>query len=248
MATNRKRNLNLVAGNGELKCVSCNELPRSIAGFCIPCTSTQTRFEIPSENEFGNDTHLMAPELADIGMNLIEHYDDFAGLVAGGARIFYLWKKKGGKTDGMNTLARIQVPKGELGFYSKKDYILWVAADHCYFFNRFMVTATVFHELLHAKFDEFEGKLELRGHDFEGFKREVETFGYWRESIKTMAEAFEKAKQPELFSVWADFSASAYITARPNPMSARCGGPPMYTAQASSSRSVNDTATNPATR
>lgn len=196
-----KSKLSLVGTNGHPKCVSCNDGPRAIAGFCVTCTESKSRFEVPSENEFGTDTHLFAPELVDIGKDLIDHYDDFSHLVDNDARIDFLWKKKGGKTDGMNTLARIQQPKSELQFYSKKDYILWVAADHCYFFNKFMVTAVVFHELLHTKYDEFEGRFELRGHDFEGFKREVETFGYWRESIKTMAEAFERAKQPELFSV-----------------------------------------------
>ncbi len=183
----------------EGKCVGCNKDGAGSSGFCRRCIETSDRFEVPNINEFGEETHLVAAELAAIGNDLLENFDDFYGITLMTPKIDYLWKAKGGKKDNANVLGRIQQPQGELAFYSKTDYILWIAADHCYFFNKFQITAVVFHELMHTFYNEFEGTLSLRGHDFEGFRREVEVFGYWSDDIRKMAQAFETVRQPGLF-------------------------------------------------
>lgn len=181
------------------KCVACLKNPAGPSRFCQQCIDSTVRFEVPNIAEFEGETHLVSPELGQIASQLISYHDELGHLINMAAKVDYLWKDKGGKKDGQSTLARIQQPKGELAFYSKQDYILWVAADHCYFYNRFQITAVLFHELLHTTYNEMEGRLEMRGHDFEGFRREVEVFGYWRRSIRDMAEAFETVRQPNLF-------------------------------------------------
>jgi hypothetical protein len=153
-------------------------------------------FVIPKEDEFLDDhTFVAAPELARIGADLIKEYEDFYGIRHIEPSIDYLWKQKGGKDLGNRILGKVQRPTGELKFYSHADFIVWLAADHCFGYNRFQITAIIFHELLHIFYNEAEVRLELRGHHFEGFPREVEIFGCWRQNMVDMSAAFKGARK-----------------------------------------------------
>lgn len=162
------------------------------------------KMQIPADRHFDDekDDYLEAPELEQIGKYLIEKYEqDFYPVST--ANIRYLWKRKGGSGSGRATLGKCVKPAGlnrklsekDLdGFSEKVDFVIWVAADHC---RKGQITvgqmhALIYHELLHTDYQN--GKYCLRGHDFEGFSREVQEFGFWKGDIQRMAEAFEKGK------------------------------------------------------
>jgi hypothetical protein len=154
------------------------------------------------EQEFYDDNghqsdFLIAPDIADIGRKLIKAYpDDFGDIKS--AEIDYFWKRKGGTHGGRDVLGKLQKPTGILEFYSKRNFIMFLGADNCMLLNHFQITALVFHELKHAGWDPEKG-YEVLSHDFEGFEREVEIFGHWKNDIKRMARAFKAVDQPGLF-------------------------------------------------
>lgn len=176
-------------------CIQCMQAQPGPSRFCSNCTESNESWPIPTQEEFEEDvTFVAAPDLAIIGNDLIEHYGDFYGIRHMEPSIDYLWKQKGGQDLGNNILGKIRKPTGELKYYSRADFVVWLAADHCYGFNRFQITAIIFHELLHVDYNDAEERLELRGHEFEGFSREIEVFGCWRKSMKEMATVFAGVK------------------------------------------------------
>lgn len=185
------------------KCVLCGQSGGCKSGFCLNCVGDSLTLKAPMPFDFRSEDgreidYLLAPELATIGRKLIRTYeDDFDTLVH--AEIDYFWKREGGVKAGQNTLGKCVKVSGELKYYSQKDFIIWVAADHCIQFELYELTALVFHELKHAHFKVGEKKGMLVGHDFEGFAREIEIFGSWRNNARVMAEAFKNARELELF-------------------------------------------------
>jgi hypothetical protein len=186
------------------KCICCTEeVLRTGSPFCYDCREAADALKIPRENEFRNEKHieidfLLAPDLARIGRNLIDRYaEDFSCLVE--SEIDYFWKRAGGVSGGQSVLGKCVKVTGALKFYSDKDFLIWLAADNCAKFDYYKLTATVFHELKHAWFNSQASKAELIGHDFEGFAREIEIFGAWRNNAVMMQKAFESVKQPKLF-------------------------------------------------
>lgn len=188
--------------NGERNCASCGVSGISeISGFCPACAAVGIKFEIPKEHEFEEHEYLIAPELAAIASRLIKTYDDFSPVAfADFTYLFtYLWKLTGGKTGGKNKLGACQKPSGLLKHYAETDFIIWLAADHCFRYNEYQITALIFHELKHAGYNPENGKYEIITHDFEGFNREVEIFGAWKSDVYALGNAFKTASQPNLF-------------------------------------------------
>jgi hypothetical protein len=181
-------------------CLGCGETDHGPDGFCEPCKSPGVDFTVPSESEFTDNMaeFLFAPTIANIGQRLIGVYEEDFWVIKH-ARIDYLWKRAGGEKSGRATLGTLRKVSGELKFYSQKDYICAISADHCRGLNPFQITALIFHELKHGYWDHDKAKYSLIGHDFEGFRREVELFGYWKSDIQTMAKAFAVAGQQNLF-------------------------------------------------
>lgn len=181
-------------------CLACGAEPVGKAGFCVPCTSPGIEFGVPNEAAFDEalSDYLVSPEMAQIAERLIATYPEDLWEI-NRAQIEFLWKRKGSESHGRAVLGKIKKTAAELAWYSKKDYLVIVAADFCRYFNGFELTALVFHELKHGRWDHEKMKFGVVGHDFEGFRREVELFGYWKPDIKRMAEAFAGAKQLELF-------------------------------------------------
>lgn len=181
-------------------CLACGEQGVMDLRFCDRCKSPGVYFSVPLETSFleQNTEYLKAPELAKIAERLINKYpEDFWEVRH--AHIDFLWKRKGGESHGRSILGKLKKAGGELQFYSEKDYLCILSADSCIGFNGYQITALVFHELKHGGKDPEKGKFILHGHDFEGFRREVELFGWWKSDIEGMRDAFIQAEQLELF-------------------------------------------------
>ncbi|MCD9188270.1 MAG: hypothetical protein LUM44_17775 [Pyrinomonadaceae bacterium] len=185
------------------------------------------KMQIPADRHFDEERNdfLEAPELEKIGKYLIEKYEqDFYPIST--ANIRYLWKRKGGTGGGRATLGKCVKPsslirklseKDSDGFTEKVDFVVWVAADHC---RKGQITvgqihALIFHELLHADYQN--GKYCLRGHDFEGFSREVQEFGFGKATFCKWRKRLRKVKtfkHRSFNSVIADFSSSFKVIFR----------------------------------
>lgn len=103
------------------------------------------------------------------------------------------WKLKGGKGGGNVTLGKLQKPSGLLLHFSRADYVVWFAADHCRErnFTNWQILALLYHELCHAAQDE-NGEFAVRGHEYEGFYDEIKLFGGWRENAKAIISVAQK--------------------------------------------------------
>lgn len=154
----------------------------------------QARFEIPSEGAFvdsGGDYLPGDEDIRPVAEKLIERYADFAEIKAAGYTFAYLWKARGGKRNGNAVLGKLQRPTGLLRYFAAVDFVLTISADHCRAvkLTTLGMEALVFHELMHAR----DGELgpEVRGHDAELFRREVELYGFWRENLRYVSKAFQ---------------------------------------------------------
>ena len=114
------------------------------------------------------------------------------------AKIHFLWKSKGGKNGGRRILGKCKKPTGELRFYADADYVIVFSADHCSELNEnkmpiknWQILALLFHELKHTCIDK-NGKFSTKGHDFEGFHRELELFGGWKSDAEQIIKTSQK--------------------------------------------------------
>jgi len=150
---------------------------------------------VPASDDFGGDDFLQAKDLEAVGELLIDHYEgQFAHLRK--ARISYLWKRKGGARAGKIIQGKTLASKGLVRHFGGFDFVIWLAADHLVEATFFQIEAIVYHELNHIGFDEEEG-VQLVGHDFEGFAKEVMEYGAWDERVKIMASAFRQMSLDE---------------------------------------------------
>lgn len=164
-------------------------------------------FPIPDKSDFEGKQFLQSEDLKTVAETLIEKYrNDFGHL--DNANIVYLWKEAGGVTCGQATLGKCIKPSGLAAFFAAPDaganvdYFVWVAADHLREnrANYRTICALLFHELCHTAMED--GKFIIRGHEFEGYAREITEFGFWQHSIKKIAAACDEIKdtQQGLFS------------------------------------------------
>lgn len=153
--------------------------------------------DIPSNERFGDQDFLPAPELYAVCVELINRFESQLSHLSNIA-LEVLWKKEGGKSKGREVWGRTQQASGLVAYYSEQAFIIWIAADHtaAQFFTDAMFQALLFHEMSHISWDPEEGKCSLRGHDFEGFVSELAAFGAWDLNLKTMAS---QAQQLDLF-------------------------------------------------
>jgi hypothetical protein len=123
--------------------------------------------------------------------------DDLAGLAAYlsrtkpslnhlmGARIEYLWKRKGSRSRGKAQLGNCQKASGLVGYYSESDFVVYLAADTCGTLTAEQIEAALFHQLSHIALKpvdpdaEDEEELVLASHDVEAFAAEVQEYGLW---------------------------------------------------------------------
>jgi len=158
------------------------------------------RYVVPHDESFEGRDFLPAAQLESGAQLLIlNHQEDFWHLK--NTRILYLWKRVGGKERGKYRLG--QAVKlagvaahlaGELARASDSatgapQILIWLAANAHFGASDRQIESTLYHELLHIVLDD-DGEPTLRGHDFEGFAREIEVFGLTTDDQRYMAEAF----------------------------------------------------------
>ena len=194
---------NVISINTDNFCALCGESGAMDNRLCLSCSVIKNEFKVPRPADFFDDLgreidYILAPELARIGRNLIANYQEDFGIIAD-ADIDYFWKRQGGASGGKNTLGKCKKVSGELKYYSNMDFLVWLAADHCFSLKVFELTALVFHELKHAYRNQANGKYEIKAHDLEVFNREIEIFGAWKVDIAETKLSFDNAVQAKLF-------------------------------------------------
>lgn len=153
----------------------------------------------PKEANEDKADFLPAPDLEAIAADLIQTCPELAHLAD--LTLVYLWKRKGGQSQGKVNFGFCQKASGLVKFFSEATWIIWLAADHvnAYEMTRRQVEALLHHELLHAgeEVDE-EGKKKpvVAGHDFDGFSHNVERYGLWNQDLRVARRAFEQLPLP----------------------------------------------------
>lgn len=134
-----------------------------------------------------------APDLESLAADLIDRYPETFGHLAE-FTIRVLWKAKAGAKGGKAVIGKCQKPSKSslLGHYEKADYVIWLAADYILNagFTHRQVTAALAHELMHTGKDDDDNPI-LVGHEFEGFRRELELFGFWDSGLKQVQGAVQ---------------------------------------------------------
>lgn len=133
-----------------------------------------------------------APDLEDLAEKLIAaKLPDFPE-----CEVRYLWKGKGSRTNGKAVFGKTLKTSGLTGYFGHSDYVIWLAADFVGDtpFSNFQVEALLYHELLHVSVEEDENgnrKLGVRAHDFEGFREEIEEYGFWDSDTRAIARTIQ---------------------------------------------------------
>jgi hypothetical protein len=149
------------------------------------------RYPVPKKDDFERE-FAPAPDLAEIAEALIDAHQDRFGWIRDYCRVVYLWKAEGGAVNGCATLGKCQKPGGLLKLFSDAQYIIWLAADHArdLYLTRWQVEALLFHEMSHTRMGD--NGPALRGHDFAGFRSELEQYGAWESDLRLAAQAFQQ--------------------------------------------------------
>jgi len=154
-------------------------------------THTAKVVAIPSDETFSGEEYIPAPELREIADMLRERHNMPTEIT-----IECVWKRKGGNHQGKTRLAFCMKTSGLAKFYSSYDFVIWVAADHLREWNPTpeQIEALIFHELHHAGVEEESLDPIVVGHDFEGFRADLENYGLWTPDLTNAAPAFEQVR------------------------------------------------------
>src|SRR5690348_3088656 len=123
---------------------------------------TETEYagiQVPNPEAFEESKFIVSPNLAAAADKLIDKYG-FDHIRQ--ASVDYLWRGKGSTRGGRLVLGKTQRPSGLLKLYSKADFVVILAADHCrnQKLDEDQLEALLFHELLHISSDD-EGEPTL---------------------------------------------------------------------------------------
>lgn len=142
----------------------------------------------PSEDEFEGGDFLESAAMQALAEDLMGRFPGRFGHLTP-LSLAYLWKRKGGQRSGGAVYGKCQKPSGLAKHFSNVDFVVWLAADHCRDaeFSAEQYEALLFHELCHASTDEETGEPKTVPHDFEGFRAELETYGFWSDEFLDMA-------------------------------------------------------------
>lgn len=172
--------------------------------------STHMPVRVPSEAEFGEKGEdqvdfLPADAIERLARALIARHQNLFGHL-NGLRVLCLWRRQGGKKAGKAVFGKCEKPSGLTRYLSggeegePYDFIVTLSADHCRDagYGTAELEALTFHELSHTTLEEKEDKEgnvttkpALTGHDFEGFRAEVEHFGFWQPDLVQMSRAVQ---------------------------------------------------------
>lgn len=166
-----------ITANGESTTVTGAQLGQYVASLA------GGRVRVPTEQEIGDNAFLEAPDLELLADELIERHTTLGHLRA--LTVHFRWKAKGGKSKGAAVYGKCTKPSGLLADYSGADFIIWLAADYVRDarFTQRQIEALLFHELLHTHTDSETGEPITLAHDFEGFRKEVEEYGWWSQPL-----------------------------------------------------------------
>ena len=163
-------------------------------------------YPVPEDSEFEGlkSGFIDAPKLADIARRLIRACgEQFAHL--NGVSIAYAWKRKGGVSKGRVKFGAIQKVSGVASFLAEERYqfLVWLGADNVREneFTERQVEALIFHELCHTVFDDEKDEVILVGHEFEGFRDELQRYGLWNKGAENFARAVVEPMQQSLFEL-----------------------------------------------
>jgi len=111
------------------------------------------------------------------------------------ASVTVLWKAKGGRSNGKNTLGKCQKASGLLGYFVPSTFVIWLAADHLRGKTTHQIEAVLYHELKHIGLDD-NGDPCVVAHDFTGFLSELDRYGCYLEDLAIAKAHFEQARLP----------------------------------------------------
>lgn len=162
-------------------------------------------YPVPPDTRFDEDEegaqYMTAGEMKKLAGMLIEAYPELAHIK--GARVEYLWRRKGTKNKGQlvyGTCARVT---GREEFLTDNDFAITLAANWCTGLSYYEIEALLYHELCHIgqeiEEESGEAKTVLVGHEFEGFTSEMNRYGLWRPALKIMAQKAQGIQLPMAF-------------------------------------------------
>jgi hypothetical protein len=157
----------------------------------------------PMDAFFGAEDFLPGPTIEDLADRLIDDFPELSHLLD--IPISYLWKRKGGASQGNPNLGKCTALSGAARYFGKHDFLVWLAADHVRdaALTPAQREALLYHQLRHIGevLDENETsptygetKIKLIGHDFEGFWSELQQFGPWSAELRTTVNTIEQLK------------------------------------------------------
>ena len=175
--------------------------PDGFSGFTT--NDPADKFFVPPEGRFTESDFMDNPTAEKIADILMGKCREFSHLTENQANILYLWKAKGGKSGGKPTLGKTTKASGLVQYYSRADFILWFAADHCreMAITNYQMEALIYHELCHCDFVEEldkdgeptgEFSWALRAHDVAIFHNEVARYGAWETSLQQNRQSWEQ--------------------------------------------------------
>lgn len=146
---------------------------------------------------FERDYHA-APQLEKIMIELIQEFPELRHLKD--FEITVLWKREGGKAQGVPKMASAAAAAGLSKWYSASDFIIWVAADHTSEakYTPHAFRALLYHELRHCGVrvndQTDETSPAIVPHEFEGFFDEIDRFGIWRSELGSLKTRFTQER------------------------------------------------------
>lgn len=147
---------------------------------------------VPSATEFERKDFLYVASLQEMGDGLIAQWPELNFIASYEVR--FLWKASGGRSGGAPKLGKCVLTSGLVEFFGGIDWVVWLSADWCreMEFGDEQIEALVYHELLHCTTKgEDEEEPALRGHDFEGFAKEIERYGFWDDTMRVARGAVQ---------------------------------------------------------
>ena len=150
----------------------------------------------PQDDEFFGKDFMPAEALDELSAELTERHDELNFIRDHDLQV--LWKRSGGRKGGRGVLGKCSAPSGLLRFYSGKDWVIWLAADHvrAHRFNAQQTEALLYHEMLHCAVEEESAdrppKITTVSHDVEVFNKEIERYGLWMQDLKDISATIGK--------------------------------------------------------
>lgn len=155
----------------------------------------------PPESDFEDRDveYIQSADMRELANHLIETKRALRHLK--GVRFAYLWKAKGGKSGGKNTLGKCSKTPPLVQTYHHSTFTIWLAADHArdYNLSAHQIEALLYHELCHAVIEEVENektgdvsyKPTILAHDLEMFHSEVQEYGLWTSELVQARDTFQ---------------------------------------------------------